>query len=444
MGNPVITPTPPAAPAASPISPPPSPTANPGDLLSQTLAPFLTPDGPATQPPTFTPPQDPQAPQAPVAEAPEIEAGAAGDAEEEEKPEDLDAPPGSIEVASTRGQEIWADHRLMAQLAKPPQEGGIGFKPTVDQIRGFMADHQSWTNLMLDLESGDPTAVRTAMQFLTQRAPAATPQLGAALREVAPDAYNSLYEEVIDQEVQSIVDMAREFSDEASRKYWFQVANGLAYIRNRQGLDPNILNQPPSARGAKPAANSLEERERRVQEAERRAQGAQIQSFFASAVQEREAILDSFVNPILDRTSLTPEIKAIVGRELKERVVKGIEANSSLASAVEVEIRRARQSGGDPNILQGVKQRLLGIYQQAAGPIIQREAKVLVRKANASTPQVAAAAKATAQLSNARGDVVPAGPPAASAPANPTQLPPRNKGENSTDWTFRALGGILQ
>lgn len=414
--------------------------------MATTLAPFMTPDGPATEPPKITSPSatEPETLPEETPPAGETPAGEGGSETPLEAQEDLSAPPQGLDVNSTRGQQIWADHRMLSQLEKPETEGGIGFKPNVDQIKGWAASDKSWANLKMDLQSGDPRAVGNVIQFISQLAPQSLPHIAGAISQINPELAQSLHNEAIGNEVQAILNLARQQSTQEGRDYWFQVANGLHYASNGKTLDPAELTkpyQPPSSKN--PAANSLEERERRVAEQEQLQARRVVDGWYQSLMTERDQVMNAVIEPILKKSNLSPEIQALVGKELRQKVINSINDNSYLRDSQDLEIRRASTSGGDPRILQTCRERLLSLYQTQVHPVIEREARTLIRRSQPAA--VAAARAADAKLSSAKGDTAPAGPP---VPANPASasvgLPGRSKGETDQDYIFRVMGGILQ
>lgn len=454
MASPVITPTPsmaPASPTAGPVSPSPSPSASSADLLASTLAPFMTPDGPATEPPRLNIPgtESPAAAETPGQV--QAEAAPEGSQEEEEtpeseSPEDLSAPPSGLDTNSTRGQMIWADHRMMAQLEKPEAEGGIGFKPSVDQIRGWMGSSRSWDNFTMDLQSGDPQKVGFVAQYLLQRAPESVPHLIDAIQQGNPDLAQSFHDQAIGKEVQAILNIARSQADQGAKDYWFQVANGLNYASTGRPLDAGEMAKPyqPPAKPGGPA-NSLEERERRVQAQERQALKATLDNWYGGLRTDIDSTMNAIIDPILAQTSLSPEIRAIVAKDLRERVMKSVDETSFLKDAQEMEFRRVGQSGGDARILQDAKARLIAIYQRQTQPVVAREAKILIRRSQPMAAKVAAAAAADAKLSSMKGDTAPAGPPNPATPSNANgSLPARSRGETDIDWMNRVMGGIFR
>lgn len=57
-----------------------------------------------------------------------------------------------------RGQRIWESYSEMQRLASPPEEGGLGFKPDVDQIKTWQKAGSILDEMVLDFTSGTPQA----------------------------------------------------------------------------------------------------------------------------------------------------------------------------------------------------------------------------------------------------------------------------------------------
>lgn len=446
MGNPITPPAPSATPATTLLSNALAEFKPPAIQPPTAPAPGASPSGPGDVPPAAVVTKDPAAPApAPVGAEEGLEfdlsvLGISGDLP-------ADAPAEALDPATSRGKQIWADHKLLRALEAPPEEGGIGYRPTLEQIRGMAEDAKAHNTLILDLQSQTPTHNIHAINWLLRTAPKAFLDLAANL---PPDMLKLAREKVLADEIQGLLEIARRYPDaddtRKHRTYWFQVANGLHYaMTGGQALDPQVLLQAPKPPESE--AERLARRERAVAEREQAQARTKFEAWKAQAKTRREGAIRELVERVVQPVKASQEVKSLAVDAIVARTLDKLMGQTSLMDQVTILIRRAEASLDNDDALQGFGNQLTDLYVRGSQPIIRQEVAATLKL----TTQTAAAAAAgdAAKAKQVQGDPTPAGSPNAPGGApQPGQengkLRPRAKGENDQQYIQSVLGNLLR
>lgn len=97
-------------------------------------------------------------------------------------------------LQTPRGKEIYQNHKIIAELAKPIEQGGIGHVPSVEQIRDYHAAYRDRVIMDHHLSSGDPKGAEAFIQFAMGKergkgAEVVAQNLASTLASSNPDAY---------------------------------------------------------------------------------------------------------------------------------------------------------------------------------------------------------------------------------------------------------------
>lgn len=98
-------------------------------------------------------------------------------------------------LATNSGRRIYSHMKGMAELAKAPDQGGLGVLPTPEQIRNWHASDAAYANLTYQLESGTPEGASAAFQSLFTTASPTDPSQ-TILRPGLETALPSLFGEI--------------------------------------------------------------------------------------------------------------------------------------------------------------------------------------------------------------------------------------------------------
>lgn len=416
-------PTPSATPAATeppatdPNAPPPIPTE--GDEFQFDEEELLFKD--LTEPPPAdpaTPAADPNAP--PTSPTP------ASLSNEEEAPADpfLQTP---------RGQRIYSGYKLVRQLMKPPEEGGIGRQFTAEEVRNWHDSSASWEGFTTELRTpaaaesvaanlldlAGPTAPALVNQFveqLYQRSNAGDPAAG--------DAYVRVGQRIGNDLINELVETARTESNPEWKSAFFGAAKVLkAYLTNRQeDLSDDLLNAP--------ARDPLREREeairRREEELNRRTQG-DVQSQWRNYVQETQTQADAQFRSAIE-TSLAGEnnkfrnaVPKLVFEAMVDKFEKSVAAGVHSNTFAQNEFKRAFMNARavfskDPAQAKAAQAKFTKTFMRYAAPLISHQ------RGNYLREMATAAKQANAAIHNQRQQTA-ATVREPSAGAAPTQQP---------------------
>lgn len=451
MGNPITPPAPSATPA----------TAVMHSLLAefQPAAPLAPTTPGATAPPTPTTPSGNSdipglpavvettpavaTPVAPATPAVEFDLTALGIAEE---------PQGeiteAIDPATTRGKQIWADHKFMRALELPTDQGGIGYRPTLEQISAMAKDAQAMNNLVLDLQSSTKQHNIAAINWLLASAPDAFLDLA---RNLPPDMFKAARERVLENEIQSLLAVARKFpaddQNKVYRKYWFDVANGLYFaMTGGQSLDPQVLLQAPPP--AKSEAERLQEREQSLAQREQAINRQKFEGWKAEVTTRRERAIRDMVELVVKPVQASPSVKALATDAIVARTLDQLRHQTALMDQVTILLRRAEGSLANEDALKSSADQIVDLYIRGASPIIRRQVAESIKSTTAAAASTAVVDAAKAKQA-ASGDPTPAGSPTAPGGAPQAgqagdKLRAREKGETDQKYIQSVLASVLR
>lgn len=370
---------------------------------------------PAVEPAVETAPAEVPAPAATEADATALPEITLDDDDFDSMPDP--SMPSVFDLNTPRGQRIYAAHKFVKQLAAPPEQGGIGHEPTVDDIRQYHAAHLNFERFMGDL-GGDP---KILAHNLYETDPNAVIGLATTLpdfiAERNPQAYEVLAKGVGERWINSIVDSARGMQDQKARDAWLYVAEGLKYhlSEGRERLDPNVMNQP--------AADPLAAREQQL-----RARETEIDRFNR---QQHEQQIGGFHQTLIadTTTALTAEIEKQLApvkgklpeafyqgtiRDILTKVQNAVRGNTTAWNSIQVEMRKAGRVIGNPASEQAQRAAIVNRYVQFARPAISVERAEALKGFKVKVA-VSAADAAKAAPAPAAGRPLPGGSPAGTA-----------------------------
>lgn len=448
MGNPITPPAPSATPATAVMHnlltefQPPTPTpAIPA--IPAPAAPAGNSDIPA---PVVAPASAPAA--APIpdsAPALEFDLAALGIAGDPSEPGELTE---AIDPGTARGKQIWSDHKFMRALELPPDKGGIGYRPTLEQISTMAKDAQAMNNLVLDLQSETKNHNISAINWLLTVAPQSFLDLAANL---PPDMLKLARERVLGDEVQVFLETARKFSgvDDQSklyRRYWFEAANALHFVlTNGQSLDPQVLLQPPAVKETD--ADRLARREQNLAQREKAIRQQKFDGWKSDLTGRREKAIRDMVELVVKPVRASESVKALATDAIVARTLEQLRNQSTLMQQVTTLIRRSESSLDNEDALKGLADQIVDLYIRGASPIIRHQVAESIK--STTTSAAAAAAADAARAKSVSGDPTPAGSPTAPGGApqagqSDGKLRAREKGETDQNYIRSVLANVLR
>ncbi len=402
---------------------------------------------PATPPPAEVPVTEPPAAQPATAPTPEPEPAAAADDNplaEDEQFENAELP---IDPKTTRGQQVWDNHRKWQNLAKPVEEGGIGHEPTPTDIQDYYRSHRITQQILYDVDTGNPEF----LEGMAKTNPAGMAQILQELPAFLTTGYagkdpeasrifepvrQSIVKAVCGDLVQQFLQQARQQTDPAGRAEFLQVARNIS--TNFLGADLGEDALTPKAPSPYEAERKeLEEAQKRVAESQRQYAEHLYAQFDQMASAEIASQVDAAVKAALNAYADRPGYKATAG-QLMQMVNNHLLNNPTVTSETRVlwqQARRAVAAGRPPAQAwaQGHIQKLVQTHMKWARPFINQNLRN-VAKDNGLFQSPGAAKKPVAPM-----------PPAGTAPNVPVTAQPveRQPGESPVDFIARRIAPIV-
>jgi hypothetical protein len=387
--SPTSTPSAPAetpAPASTPAETPASPTV---PTLTETPAPtegeddFAWPEG--EQPPAEPLVEEP----APTDPAQQIQA----DDPSKWKPEDIDKmlPQQVIDklLLTNKGRGIYQSYKVMRELEKPITEGGLGFRPSIEQIRE-MYQGANDLQMMVHEYRNSPQNPAYAQNFVKQWFPvgqdgqptpaavAVARQLAGTLDTYAPGLYREVAKPIMSGYIEELYRQAEQETNADDRVVKFNVARIIEdNINGKHREIPEDMwkNGKAAQPQADPQAAEIAQKIKRIEDFERGQQSAAVNGFIARL----NGGIASALTPDI-KFALKPIAEAYVTadgkpnrayfaieKEFHNEVVQSVLANPAQLRQYVIARDTARASGTPDDIKAAAK-----AWATAARPVMQQ------------------------------------------------------------------------
>lgn len=338
---------------------------------------------------------------------------------EEDKPlskEELDNEMGKF-LSLPRGKMIYASYKADRELAKPPEDGGIGFVPTVDQTKEYYTSHTDKQAMEYYFDSGEPEKAGEFISywFGADENGAARPgaaQVAAQLAEVLPkvniEAYTAMAQPAIKRFIDGLYRNAAADSDPEVRESLLNTAkmaewwltggrNGGRYRDQATGQA-----QQPNQGGPSPEALELQKL-RQQMEHQKKAEFTQKWNSFTSKV---DADVDKHIRydaeKALERLKgdLKPAFFNALVNDLVRETKESIDKNSEGLRQFNIRRDRSQRTMSDTDTRELVRMK----RQLAQTAIMAKRTKYL---ADASATAKAQSDKRHEQLANSSSKTAP-------------------------------------
>lgn len=292
-------------------------------------------------------------------------------------------------MATKRGQKIFESYRMMRDLEKAPEDGGIGFRPDKDTI---LRDHQlaaGHENLLRDLEelSESPDLADNVLSFLTggtdriknESSAALVERLPYFLAKNRPELLVSLESQVLEANARRFDQIAKSQTNQKYAKYYNNLAAALRReLGNETGTPTQATDttQPGQSSNIPPEiARELEqlrqERQKWTQE-KSRANDERLNSYYNEFMDEANGV----VSGLFEKMFTTLKEPNGVLKPYKDRVVADtvnkVLANENFRSRLERSISAAFKSGSVQErnqALQDLRRNVIPYVRQAASAV---------------------------------------------------------------------------
>lgn len=387
----------------------------PGDRVTEFLnglQPSETPE-PAAAPAAATPAAaepvaDPATPPAAAATPPAEPSSEAANSEEvtEESLQAVAAEEGEPEPSKSK--QVWAAYKSLAELEKPPQEGGLGHVPTPEQIKTYFDHSQTLNGLLAAAFSGDPADLDKFFYELDQMNPGAERTIYQNIPKVLKrldgwerpgSPYHAMRQDFLKDLMKETFDKAKLVEDEGQKKAWDQLGSLFYHLLYGKKYDPQVGLEPPEDPEVKRLREENQALQKRSFEAQVKAMsGHYVQSVQTYALTAADKALASLKasfpsDELFKATAKTVAQTAIREAQKNEYLVQTITASNQRVAGF---IRAGQLEEASKLIEQNIKftQSSLSRYIQAAVSSLGVKPKPAAKPA-ATAPAAPAAAAAT-------------------------------------------------
>jgi hypothetical protein len=330
-----------------------------------------------------------------------------------------------------RGQRIWDNHAEMQKLSAPPEEGGIGFKPEVGQVKQWHNSHANLDEMVLDFTSGSPQA---AAKFVShwfdadqgyQNAAQVAAAIPEVLAQVNPEAYqavgNHYGNSIINQLTQMASTVGRSPEDVA------RLNDAALLLSHVTGVKPTQQQQaaPPPANDEVAALRA--EVQRLKYGNQQQAQG-NIREVFT---QNLERVLSADADTAL--ASLKQSTDPVVYKALKADMIREMRqvaiSNPAIRQELDNNLKRMVRAGqvGD---MSGV----VRLWRQGYHDPLPQIRSQYLKAAGFSVTRPADEARAVMQQAQQK-----TAPTQGTAPQHSTPVQGRQPGEDTRAWMARTM-----
>ncbi len=199
---------------------------------------------------------------------------------EEEKPEDIDNEFGKF-LAMPRGRRIYAEFKKAQQLAKLPDEGGIGHVPSVEQTKDYFLAYTDKQGMVADFGAAteNPQAAEHWAGYwfgpddkglFREGSAEVAANLPSFLAQSNQQAYTRLAQPVLERysgaAIKRFMERAQTESDPAKAEQWHLAAQYLHHDLFGKYFDPQgYVGQKPQGDQIDSRLNELRQMEQRIQ-----------------------------------------------------------------------------------------------------------------------------------------------------------------------------------
>ena len=327
-----------------------------------------------------------------------------------------------------RGQRILENHSHMQRLAAPPEEGGLGFKPEVEEIKTWHQSSSVVKRMMEDFTSGDPAA--NFAQFWFGPTENGMPMQGAeqiasalpeVLQQVNPQAYSRIgahYDAKLVGEIQAMVASGQYSAEDSAR-----LADAVKLVASIRGISAS----PQQAQ--QPATGDPEvERLRRENTELRSGQAQRVQSHIKQTVQtsldeaismDADAALAPLKNSVKD-----PVMYNALKRDLVAEMKQRAQSNSGIREQINAHLREMYRTGSTAAI-----DRVRRLWRQGYADYLPTMRSSYLRAAGLTVMQKAAAEKTIMQQAQDK-----TAPTSGAGPTNSAPVRGRQPNESASDY----------
>jgi len=348
-------------------------------------------------------------------------------------------------TSEARFQRIYEAHKVIQELRKPPEDGGLGFRPDVSQIKVAFDDHLVFDQMKTEFSTGNPEAAKpfTGYWFGTDRAGRPLPgsieiaeELPYQLAEMNPQAFEALKAPIVlglQQHLQKLATTGN-YSDEDKAR----LENAAAVIAAVSGKSAAA----PVERQSAPAQESDELTRLRRQVAEmqgrqqKESQGSVIRAVDDQIIKVLQADVERALKPLKDHYASSPNLFNAAKEAVQAKLLQEMKSNRTVMTKVEnAKLRMSRRGDTDelPSVLRMVRQAYEGHLSAHRITYLKEAGVTMAAKASQQRTQLQQSSQRTAPVSSGVS-------PGQSAPVSQ----PKQPHESPVDYRKRVMREAMQ
>lgn len=353
-------------------------------------------------------------------------------------------------LSTERGRRMYADFKALRELEKPDSEGGIGFRPTAEDIVNFHRSYQQHSRFWDDFSSGDPQRQVSIIRELFTATPDGrrvdgADQLLATLPDVLVDADPQMYRQLATPVATHITNTMRQLalsatSDEDKAR-WVDAGNLVAHLF---GLQVGGERQQPESEEVRQLRERLAQIEGTKQTEAQMAHQRSVQSaqgaFHKLMAMTLEADVKSGLSQIQDKAdevtygSYLNDYRSKLGNHVRDYL-----RNETVQRELKRAIDTAAQTQNRAPLEAFVKR-----VRQSYTLKLNEIRKPYIEAVNRRVKTTADNAASKLQQAQQRTEPAQGGAAVASSVATSGSLPARNPGESQEDYIRRTVMQLAQ
>ena len=332
--------------------------------------------------------------------------------------------------SNPRFRRIYDNHADMAKLAALPEEGGIGFKPEVEQVKQWHSSHANLDEMMQDFTSGSPqAAAKFVSHWFAQDGYQNSTQVAAAIPEVLaqvnPEAYQAVgthYGNAIINQLTQLAAAAGRSPEDVAR-----LNDAALLLSHVTGVNPNQQQQVAPAPANDEVAALRAEVQRLKYGTQQQAQGNIREVFTQNLDRVLGADADTALASLKESTDpvVYKALRADMIREMRQVAI----SNPAIRQELDNSLKRMIRSGqvGD---MSGV----VRLWRQGYRDPLPQIRSQYLKAAGFSVTRPADEARAVMQQAQNK-----TAPTQGTAPQQSTSIQPRQPNESMRDFVSRTL-----
>lgn len=343
-----------------------------------------------------------------------------------------------LRQSNPRFNRIYENHTKLSEFKRPPEEGGLGFVPEVDQVRNWHRAHSTIDQMTTDFTTADPAAVKNFAQYwfgadehgrTLPGVDKVAENLPVILAEVNPQAYQKIgshFGSAIVSQLSSMAAGGGYSAEDAAR-----ISDAVNIVAKVMGLPSHAVTEPTAPA---PQQNDELARLRAENEQLRTGRVQQNQGQVRETIQrnldqvlERDA--DAALAPLKDVYKNDPLVFNALKAQMVNDIRKMAAANPAIRSEISNEINRMVRSGSTDQMAGVIR-----LWRQAYAEQIPNTRKQYLKSAGFALTSKADGSRAIMQQAQEK-----TAPNPGSAPGQSTSFTPRQQGEGDGDFMRRAI-----